>query len=210
MAGQQLTLYLKLTRNVEMRVQDVHLSDVSRMICTDQTVVNRLKTICVCKFHEGEKRKIVTILKIMEWIQEVYPNLTISNEGEAEVVIEYVPRPDHVSALMVLKIAFVSLISFFGTAFTIMAFHNDIGITNVFSDLYTIVTGESTTGVTVVEISYSIGLALGIIVFFNHIGSRRITKDPTPIEVEMRKYETDVNNTLVDTGDREGKIIDVE
>ncbi len=33
--------------------------------------------------------------------------------------------------------------------------------------------------------------------------------DPTPIEVEMRKYEADVNTTLVDTADREGKTIDV-
>lgn len=57
--------------------------------------------------------------------------------------------------------------------------------------------------------AYSIGLAIGIIVFFNHIGGRRITKDPTPIEVEMRIYEDDVNNALVETADREGKTIDV-
>ena len=31
----------------------------------------------------------------------------------------------------------------------------------------------------------------------------------TPIEVEMRKYEADVNTTLVDTADREGRTIDV-
>ena len=59
------------------------------------------------------------------------------------------------------------------------------------------------------EVTYSIGLAVGIIVFFNHIGGRRITKDPTPIKVEMRIYEDDVNNALVETADREGKTIDV-
>lgn len=50
---------------------------------------------------------------------------------------------------------------------------------------------------------------MGIIVFFNHIGGRRITKDPTPIEVEMRVYEKDVNDALIETADREGKTIDV-
>lgn len=59
------------------------------------------------------------------------------------------------------------------------------------------------------EVSYSIGLAVGIILFFNHIGGRRITKDPTPIEVEMRIYERDVNDALIETADREGKTIDV-
>ena len=67
---------------------------------------------------------------------------------------------------------------------------------------------EPSDGITILEISYSIGLASGIILFFNHIGGRRITKDPTPIEVEMRIYEDQVNNALVETADREGETID--
>ena len=86
-----------------------------------------------------------------------------------------------------------------------MAFHNDIGIQEVFAEFHQIVMGSTSDGFTVLEVSYSIGLALGIILFFNHIGGRRITKDPTPIEVAMRKYEQDVNMTLVETSDREGK-----
>ena len=58
-------------------------------------------------------------------------------------------------------------------------------------------------------VSYSVELAVGIILFFNLTGGRRITKDPTPIEVEMRVYETDVNKALIETADREGKTIDV-
>ena len=55
----------------------------------------------------------------------------------------------------------------------------------------------------------AIGLAIGIIVFFNHVGKRRITKDPTPIEVEMREYESLVNTALIETADREGDMFDV-
>ena len=204
------TLYLRPVRNFESVHPDIHLSDIAKMTCPDQKIINKLKTIRICRFQQGEKRKMVSILKIIELIQEVYPNLTITNEGEAEVIIEYVSKKQTINAWIVIKIVFVSLISFFGTAFTIMAFHNDIGIMDVFGNFYTMITGDYTTGFTELEISYSIGLAVGIILFFNHIGSRRITKDPTPIEVEMRKYETDVNDTLIDTGDREGKIIDVE
>ena len=69
--------------------------------------------------------------------------------------------------------------------------------------------GAEPGGLNTLEVFYSLGLAAGIIVFFNHIGGRRITKDPTPIEVEMRIYEDDVNNALVETADREGKTIDV-
>ena len=58
-----------------------------------------------------------------------------------------------------LKIALVSLVSFFGTAFTIMAYHNDIGIRDVFAELYLIVMGTESDGFTVLEVFYSIGLA---------------------------------------------------
>ena len=35
-----------------------------------------------------------------------------------------------------------------------------------------------------------------------------VSADPTPIEVEMRIYEKDVDDTLIETADREGKTID--
>ena len=90
-----------------------------------------------------------------------------------------------------------------------MAFHNDIGIREVFGQIYELLTGQVPQSVTALEIAYSIGLALGILVFFNHIGGRRITSDPTPIEVEMRKYETDVNQALGGAADRGKKTLDV-
>ena len=79
----------------------------------------------------------------------------------------------------------------------------------MFIRVYEMVMDEPSDGITILEISYSIGLASGIILFFNHIGGRRITKDPTPIEVEIRIYEDQVNNALVETADREGETIDV-
>ena len=108
------------------------------------------------------------------------------------------------------KIVFVSLICFFGTAFTLMAFHNDIGITSVFGSFYENVTGKISNGFTILEITYTIGLAVGMCIFFNHIGGRRLTKDPTPIEVEMRIYEEEVNRALIATAEREGKEVDVD
>ena len=109
-----------------------------------------------------------------------------------------------------IKIAFVSLICFFGTAFTLMAFHNDIGVNDVFSRIYEMVYGRPSDGLTVMEVSYSLGLAVGILVFFNHFGKKRFSVDPTPIEVEMRLYENDLQTTLIEDYSRKGQELDVE
>ncbi len=45
---------------------------------------------------------------------------------------------------------------------------------------------------------------MGILVFFNHIGKKKITSDPTPIQVEMRKYEQDVDMAFIENAEERG------
>ncbi|MCM1261333.1 MAG: stage V sporulation protein AA [Butyrivibrio sp.] len=210
MSTKNVTLYLKAEQNVELQSEDVYLKDIGKMTCADKHILAKVKTIKMHRFKEGEsKRTVISILKVIEEIEKICPNVSVENLGEPDILIEQINVNKHKGAVQALKIFFVSLVSFFGTAFTIMAFHNDIGINEVFSKVYEMVMGYKSDGYSILELSYSLGLAVGIIVFFNHIGGRRITKDPTPIEVEMRVYETDVNKALIETADREGKTIDV-
>ena len=51
---------------------------------------------------------------------------------------------------------------------------------------------------------------MGITVFYNHFGPKKITKDPTPIETEMRKYENEINDALVDGHNREDRKLDLK
>ncbi|TCL60479.1 stage V sporulation protein AA [Kineothrix alysoides] len=204
------TLYLKAELCTEVTVDDVFLKDVAKVYCADPHVTAKVKAIKIHRFREKEQtRQVFSILKLIEMIQQACPNVSVENVGEMDVLVKRVNVNKNEGFIVILKIIFVAGISFFGTAFTIMAFHNDIGINKVFGKVYELVMGQAAANYTILELAYSIGLALGIIVFFNHIGGRRITKDPTPIEVEMRIYEKDVNNALIETADREGKTIDV-
>lgn len=204
-------VYLKLERNIEVQVQDVFLSDAASIRCKDAAIAAKVKAIRIHSFKEKEqKRCVIGILKIIGLIENTCKDVTVESLGETDILVEWISVNKHKGWQQGIKIALVSLVSFFGTAFTIMAYHNDIGIVNVFAEIHRIVMGHEPQGVNVLEIAYSVGLGLGIIVFFNHVGGRRITKDPTPIEVAMRKYEEDVNNALIETADREGKIFDVD
>ena len=210
MSTSSVTLYIKAEQNVELQTEDVYVKDIGKMTCTDEHVLAKVKSIKLHRFKkDGEKRTVISILKVIEEIEKEFPNVSVENIGETDILIEQVNVDKHKGPVQAVEIAFVSAVSFFGTAFTIMAFHNDIGINKVFSKVYEMVMGRAGDGYSILELSYSIGLAVGIILFFNHIGGRRITKDPTPIEVEMRVYETDVNKALIETADREGKTIDV-
>lgn len=233
----EVVCYIKLDRNVEVEAGEVYLKDIGSIRCADYTVTAKVKNIKVHRFtasssSEGnsncadkgntiknkiwgkrrfeEKRCVVSVLKIVELIEQTCPGVTVQSLGESEVLIEQIKVDKHTGWQQAFKIALVAVISFCGTAFTIIAYHNDIDINKVFAAIHEIVIGAPPDGLSVLEVAYSAGLSLGIILFFNHVGGRRITKDPTPIEVEMRKYEADVNTTLVETAEREGKIVDVD
>ena len=69
-------------------------------------------------------------------------------------------------------------------------------------------TGKISGGFTVLEIMYSIGIGLGVVLFFNHFGRLKITDDPTPVEVQMRIYEDDVDTTVLEKERRKGQDTD--
>lgn len=205
-----VTVYIKCDRNIEVQSPDVYLKDVGSLRCADSVISAKLKALKVHHFtKDGVKRCVISTLKLIELMEETCPGITVQVLGETDILLEWVDVNKHKKLQQWPKVALVCLVSFFGTAFTIMAYHNDVGVNEVFTEVYRICMNREPDGLNVLEISYSVGLAAGIIVFFNHIGGRRITKDPTPIEVAMKGYEKDVDMTLIETAGREGKEIDV-
>lgn len=203
-----VTVYLKCDRNVEVQSQDAFLADLGQLRCVDPHVSAKLKAIKVHHFEKnGIKRCVISSLHLVELMENTCPNISVEIVGETDVLLEWVDVNKHKGWQQWLKTIMVCLVCFFGTAFTIIAYHNEIQVNRVFTEVYTMVMNKEPAGINVLEISYSIGLALGIIVFFNHIGGRRLTKDPTPIEVAMRNYEEDVDRALIATAEREGREI---
>lgn len=203
------TLYLKLERSVKVSNADVTLGDVASLECSNQNVVNKCKTISIHKFHD-QTRCVYSVLKIIELIHKEYPSITVDNVGESDFVLELDTKKKPPNWLEYSKVAFICLIIFFGAAFAIMTFNNDVSVRDIFSKIYVDVTGFKTEDFTILELMYSIGLGLGILIFYNHFGKKNITRDPTPIEVEMRKYETEIETTLVDGVNRKEASIDVD
>ena len=210
------TLHLKIDQNTIVTERHVKLSDIAKMECTNEAVLRQLKQRQIYMFTDAIDTKrqknvmrVFSVLKIIEQIHEDYPDLQISNEGEKDFIIEYVPNRNKPKWVDAIKTVLLCVIIFFGAAFTIMAFNNDVSVVDVFTRFYEQVTGVPSNGVTELEICYSIGLAIGITIFFNHVGRKKITSDPTPIQVQMRKYEKDIDTTFIENAERKGHSIDV-
>lgn len=204
----QVTVYVKASGNCIVYDKNITLGDVLKIECTNVGMRRAIKQMELYQFNH-EHSVVFSILKVIEIIHEVYPNMEVVNCGENDFIVEYQKSTVKSAAFEKLKLILVATIVFFGSAFTIMTFHIDIGIQKTFNRFYEQLMGATKPAVTELEISYSIGLAVGIIVFFNHFSKKKLTKDPTPIEVEMKKYNQDLIKTKVAESDEKGHTIDV-
>ena len=204
----QTTIYIKASGNCIVYDKNITLGDVLKIECSNIGILRAVKQMDLYSFNH-EHSIVFSILKVIERIHQDYPNAEVVNCGESDFVVEYIKSTVESPWKKKLKLIAVAIIVFFGSAFTIMTFHNDIGIQEVFEKFYLQLTGEPKPMVTELEISYSIGLGVGIIVFFNHISKKRLSKDPTPIEVEIKKYNKDIISTKIAHSGEEGHTEDV-
>lgn len=204
----QIIVYVKASGNCIVYDKNITLGDVLKIECTNLAILRAIKQMNLYQFNH-EHSIVFSILKVVETIHKDYPNAEIVNCGESDFIVEYQKSTVKSKVWQKIKLILIAIIIFFGSAFTIMTFHIDIGIQKTFSRFYEQVMGETKPMVTELEISYSIGLALGIIIFFNHFSKKKLTQDPTPIEVEMKKYNQDLMNTKVAESGEKGHTIDV-
>lgn len=205
------TLYIKIDQSMDILNKKIFVRDLGTLYCADKKIEDEIKDTLFYTVDAKESKKyIFSIMKVVELVEKRYPQVLIVNLGEKDFVINYIaPSSKPPQMLEWVKVFFVGLIAFFGSAFSIMTFNTDVSVAEVFNKLYLLVTGESRPNGTVVELGYCIGLGIGITVFFNHFSRKKIQMDPTPIQIQMRSYESDINDALIKDAEREGKSIDI-
>ena len=202
-------LYIKIDQSNLVLNPQVKFEDVVQMECVDSCVVNRLKKEKLMEISKDDKCKmVVSVLYVIQKIHEIYPDLEVQNMGETDFIVGLKPKnPSKFTELM--KVFFVCLITFFGSVFAMMTFNEDVSSLDSFRKVYTWVMGIPPEGASILELSYSVGVGIGIVVFFNHFGKKQLTREPSPVEVEMSGYDKQVYATVIQHAGRKGQEKDV-
>lgn len=202
-------IYLKLEQCSQVADIQVRLGDVATMECSDSAVVNRLKTEPLLKVStDPYQQTVMSVMAVIAKIHEIYPELEVQNLGESDFIVSLKPGKQS-KVLEYFKVLMVCLVSFFGSVFSIMTFQEDVSAQDSLRKVYEWVMGYEPQGFTILELMYCLGLGIGIIVFFNHIGKKKLTKEPSPVEVEMAGYDQDVYQALIQHEGRKGNEKDV-
>ena len=198
-----MELYIKLKKKIKTDKNQVTIGDICHVAADSTLNIDDIKSITVFNRNNSDSLFVISIMDIIAVIQrEIKKDITINNMGCADVVVEFGKKNDNV-IIKWTKVIFISFVLLTGCATAIITFHVDSQLSRIF-ELYAQILGiEEASRIWVMEVPYSMGIALGIIVFFNHFVGKKITTDPTPIEVEMTTYEADVLETVIENLEKE-------
>ncbi|UOY93858.1 stage V sporulation protein AA [Ectobacillus sp. JY-23] len=194
-------VYVKMRQRLQVSpAYQIKLRDVAQL-SGDEEMVSILKELVVYKVTPKDKTHVVIdVMKVIEVIRSYEEDVEINTVGPAQVVIEIVYEKKRVNPLFFVG---VWLLLFFGSGLAIIYFHEDVSMQQVHQRIYSMVTGEWVDKPLVLQIPYSIGLGLGMVLFFNHVFQKRINEEPSPLEVEMFQYQQSLDQYVMMNENRE-------
>lgn len=196
----KIKVYLLINPKAAVDIRsNIYIKDIGMVYSHNKLIKTKIENLSVYKTKEEEDWIKITSIDIIERLVDRYPNLEIEIIGQNEVLIEIKGREKNNKLFQFAKVVAIFILLFFGAGMTIMNFHTDVNMDETLEIIYYTLTGEKNSNPLILTISYSIGLGLGVIVFFNRILSKslRRRKEPGPMEIEVFNYDKEMEEYIL-------------
>lgn len=189
-------LYLRLKKRIYVKPNHcVTLGQTARLLGADDQLEERLKELVLYEHKKADgNRVVIDLLQIVKAIRMLEPDVTVEAYGDPQVLVMIAEKPVK-PRIPVLILSWLLL--FFGAGLAIMNFHTDVSMKEVHIRIVELLTGKKTEHPLWFQIPYSLGIGLGMVLFFNHLFKKRFNEEPNPLEVELYMYQENVNAYVI-------------
>ncbi len=196
METRQGLLYLRLKKRIFIRPeQDVTLGQAARLLGMTEELERKLGQLVLYRHRKADgNRVVIDLLQIVKKIREVLPETTVEAYGDPQVLVMIADKPVKPNKLILIL---AWLLLFFGSGLAIMNFHTDVSMREVHIRIAEMITGRRNEHPLWLQIPYSLGIGLGMVLFFNHLFKKRFNEEPNPLEVELYMYQENVNAYVI-------------
>ncbi len=185
-------VYLRLKKKLYVTEDTtIRLKDIAVISGTMADVQQLGETHIYQVTPEDQNVSVIDIFTVIDKLTVLYPNLEFQQVGAAQTILMIEKKKKEVPILLV---TLIWLLLFIGSAMAIMNFHYDVSMQDVQQRLHFLLTGEHKDYPLWMQIPYSFGLGIGMILFFNHLFKKRFNEEPSPLEVEIFKYQQDLDS----------------
>lgn len=186
-------VYIQFKQNMEINTpQTLKLQDVAA-VSTDNKNVSRTPIYTITK--KDASHIVIDSFIVLSHVQKMFPMYLFQILGPSQCSIQVNKKQPTNKGLWAI---IVWILLFIGTAMTIMNFHYDVSMQEVQQKLHFLLTGKENDYPLFIQIPYSFGLGIGMLLFFNYWFRKKITDEPSPLEIELFNYQKQIRAYLLE------------
>lgn len=186
----ELTLYIRLRKSITVRKgTEITLGMIAHLVCDPKLDQQFREFVLIPKEEAAGEKTVIDFIHIIRKLRRKIPGITIEYFGEPQTLILFKAKEQKPRILFAIV---VWLILFIGSGLAIMNFHTDVSMPEVHQNLYRYITGEFSEFPLLLQIPYSFGLGIGMVLFFNRVFKRKLNEEPDPLELEMYNYRNNI------------------
>jgi len=170
----------------------VLLKDLAE-ISADEEIKSKLENLYYPVDTKKEVNVLISVLSMITFIKENISNVDLVVIGQTDVLINFNDKNDSEDKYKILRVILVCFLLFIGAITAIINFHSDVDMKQAHSTIYKIITGTENDKPLLLQIPYSLGIGVGMSVFFNHVFKKKLGNEPTPLEMKMYSYQQSVD-----------------
>ncbi|QQK80909.1 stage V sporulation protein AA [Salicibibacter cibi] len=188
-------IYIRLHPRIKVKPdQSVYLQDIAQYILPSNEPGELLETPIYTISENDERVATIDSLQVIRFIKKMFPEMDVESLGENHTILEIMSSSKSPTFM---RVGFVWLLLFFGSGLAIMHFHEDVNMAAVHQKMYFMLTGQEDEHPLILQIPYSLGIGLGMILFFNRVFKKKFNEEPSPLEVEMFNYQQNIDEYTV-------------
>ncbi len=186
-------IYIQLkSQIIKLETRQVKLYD----ICTINSAME-IPNFNIGKVQKGNSFFALSAIELIKILQDKYPTEQFNFIGSSDICVEYINTKKQNRFFNIVKIFIIGSIIFAGASTALMAFQIESNIDELVIKYAQVFGVKEDTSKLAFSIPYPLGIAVGIIVFFNHFGNKKLNEDPTPIEIEMDEFDEKIKTNIV-------------
>lgn len=185
-------VYIRLKKKITVKeYKMIVLRDVANIITANANEKQLEETPIYRLSKKDNKVVILDSFIIIKHLNEQYSDLEFQLVGATESII-YIETKK--SSPIFIFVCLVWILLFIGSAMTIINFHFDVSMQEVHQRIHYLFTGQYEKFPLYLQIPYSIGLGIGMVLFLNRLFKKKINEEPSPLEVELFNYQKNLDD----------------
>ncbi|SHJ97547.1 hypothetical protein [Tepidibacter formicigenes] len=194
----QIYLIPKKNLRFNKNIDKIVLKDLFDIYPSEKEIL--VKDIVIKEFQNINKDyDVIELGDVINKINLINDKIKINFLDNSNLLIHF--KNNKQDRTLFIRVILVCIILFLGAGMAIINFHSDVNMNESHRTILRILTGNKNKDLLFLQIPYSLGIGVGVAVFYNKIIPNFSKSEPSPLELEVSAFKTEVQNYIIENNE---------